>query len=160
LWLPAAGPKGAADELERTVTELGFKRSMVSSLTNGIVADDKRCWPMSGVFDTYPRLKIIIGHLGEGLSSTSGASAAGSAAVTAASRSATSSASTLGHDQWVLRSLALVLGDGDADRLDPVLRRLSLRRQSACGEMDGNSAIICRGRGELLSGKAKPLLKL
>ena len=80
---------------------------------------------MSGVFDTYPRLKIIIGHLGEGLSSTSGASAAGSAAVTAASRSATSSASTLGHDQWVLRSLALVLGDGDGDRLDPVLRRLS-----------------------------------
>jgi len=33
-------------------------------------------------------------------------------------------------------------------------------RQSACGEMDRNSAIICRGRGELLSGKAKPLLKL
>jgi len=54
-------PQGSADEPERTVTELGFKRSMVSSLTNGIVADDKRCWPMSGVFDTYPRLKIIIG---------------------------------------------------------------------------------------------------
>jgi len=59
--LPAADPKGAADELECTATELGFKRSMVNGLTNGIVADDKRCWPMSGVFDTYPRLKIIIG---------------------------------------------------------------------------------------------------
>ena len=80
---------------------------------------------MSGVFDTYPRLKIIIGHLGEGLHSTSGASAAGGAAVTAASCSATSSASRLRHDQWVLRSRALVLGDRDGDRLDPVLRRLS-----------------------------------
>src|SRR5215469_2993524 len=104
---------------------------MVNGLTNGIVADDNRFWPMSGVFDTYPCLKIIIGHLGEGRPATSGASAAGSAAVTAASRSATSSASTLRHDQWVLRSRALVLGDGDGDRLDPVLRRLSLRRQSA-----------------------------
>jgi predicted TIM-barrel fold metal-dependent hydrolase len=122
--LPTAEPKGAADELERTVTELGFKGAMVNGLTNGIFLDDKRFWPiferaqaldvplymhpaiphpavieayyqdyvekhpgilragwgftvetatqgirlvLSGVFDTYPRLKIIIGHLGEGL---------------------------------------------------------------------------------------------
>ena len=37
---------------------------------------------LSGVFDAYPRLKIIIGHLGEGLPSTSGASATGCAAAT------------------------------------------------------------------------------
>jgi len=40
--LPTADPKGAAGELERTVIELGFKRSMVNALTNGVVADDKR----------------------------------------------------------------------------------------------------------------------
>ena len=36
---------------------------------------------LSGVFDAHPRLKII-GHLGEGLPSTSGASATGCAAAT------------------------------------------------------------------------------
>jgi len=49
---------------------------------------------LSGVFDAYPRLKIIIGHLGEGLPSTSGASATGCAAATAANRSVTPFAST------------------------------------------------------------------
>ena len=122
--LPTADPKAAADELERTVTRLGFKGAMVNGLTNGLFIDDQRFWPiferaqaldvplymhpaiphpavieayykdyaekhpgilragwgftvetatqgirlvLSGVFDTYPRLKIIIGHLGEGL---------------------------------------------------------------------------------------------
>src|SRR6266699_290246 len=112
------------DELERTVTKLGFKGAMVNGLTGGVFHDDERFWPiyeraqaldvpiyihpalphpavievyykdyvqkhpgilraawgftvetatqgirmvLSGVFDAYPRLKIIIGHLGEGL---------------------------------------------------------------------------------------------
>jgi len=122
--LPTPEPKAAADELERTVTKLGFKGAMVHGLTNGLFLDDKRFWPiferaqaldvplymhpavphpavveayykdyaqshpmllragwgftvetatqgirlvLSGVFDAYPRLKIILGHLGEGL---------------------------------------------------------------------------------------------
>jgi predicted TIM-barrel fold metal-dependent hydrolase len=122
--LPTPEPKAAADELERAVTELGFKGAMVHGLTNGVFFDDKRFWPiferaqaldvpiyvhpavphpavveayyrdylkdfpslltaawgftvetatqgirlvLSGVFDAYPRLKIILGHLGESL---------------------------------------------------------------------------------------------
>ncbi|MDH4190922.1 MAG: amidohydrolase family protein [Betaproteobacteria bacterium] len=122
--LPTADPQAAADELERTVTQLGFKGAMVHGLTNGVFFDDKRFWPvferaqaldvplymhpamphpavieayykdyvkdfptiltagwgftvetatqgirlvLSGVFDAYPRLKIILGHLGESL---------------------------------------------------------------------------------------------
>jgi predicted TIM-barrel fold metal-dependent hydrolase len=122
--LPTADPKAAADELERAVTQLGFKGAMVHGPTNGVFFDDKRFWPiferaqaldvplylhpsspvkavadayykdyldrfpqlltaawgytvetatqgirmvLSGAFDKYPRLKIILGHLGESL---------------------------------------------------------------------------------------------
>jgi 2,3-dihydroxybenzoate decarboxylase len=122
--LPTPDPKAAADELDRTVSELGFKGAMVHGLTNGVFFDDKRFWPiferaqsldvplyvhpaaphaavvdayykdyvkefpallnaawgftvetatqgirlvLSGVFDAYPDLKIILGHMGEGL---------------------------------------------------------------------------------------------
>jgi predicted TIM-barrel fold metal-dependent hydrolase len=122
--LPTPDPKAAADELERTVTTLGFKGAMVHGLTNGVFFDDKRFWPiferaqaldvplyihpavphravveayykdyltdfpalltaawgftvetatqgvrlvLSGVFDAYPHVKVILGHMGEGL---------------------------------------------------------------------------------------------
>jgi 2,3-dihydroxybenzoate decarboxylase len=122
--LPTPDPAAAADELERTVTELGFKGAMVNGPTNGIFFDDKQFWPiceraqrldvpiylhpaaphpavvaayyqdyladfpalqgaawgftvetateairliLSGMFDAYPDLKVILGHLGEGL---------------------------------------------------------------------------------------------
>lgn len=122
--LPTADPAAAANELERCVTQLGFKGAMVHGLTNGLFLDDKQFWPiferaqaldvplylhpatpdeavveryykdyvedfpsilaaswgftvetatqgirmvLSGVFDKYPGLKIILGHMGEGL---------------------------------------------------------------------------------------------
>src|SRR5438128_11664828 len=122
--LPTPDPKAAAAELERTISELGFKGAMVHGLTNGVFFDDKRFWPiferaqaldvplyvhpatphpavvaayyqdyltdfpglltagwgftvetatqgirlvLSGVFDAYPEVKIILGHLGESL---------------------------------------------------------------------------------------------
>jgi 2,3-dihydroxybenzoate decarboxylase len=122
--LPTAVPEAAADELERTTKELGFKGAMLHGLANDVFLDDKKFWPiferaaaldvplylhpsiphpavvdayykdyveqypsllraawgftvetatqgvrlvLSGVFDKYPGLKIIIGHLGEGL---------------------------------------------------------------------------------------------
>jgi len=122
--LPTADPKAAANELERTVTKLGFKGAMVNGLTGGVFHDDERFWPiweraaaldapiyihpaipqqavvetyykgyvekhpgllragwgfnvetatqgirfvLSGVFDKHPGLKVILGHMGEGL---------------------------------------------------------------------------------------------
>ena len=122
--LPTAVPDAAADELERTVTRLGFKGAMLHGLANGVFLDDKRFWPifaraeqldvpiylhpslpqadvmrvyyadyvrdfpmvarpawgytvetatlairlvLSGVFERHPKLKIILGHLGETL---------------------------------------------------------------------------------------------
>src|SRR3989454_3697916 len=44
--LPTPAPTAAADELERTVTTLGFKGAMVHGLTNGVFFDDKRFWPI------------------------------------------------------------------------------------------------------------------
>src|SRR5438034_4362123 len=44
--LPTADPQAAADELERTVTKLGFKGAMVNGLTGGLFHDDERFWPI------------------------------------------------------------------------------------------------------------------
>ena len=111
-------PSAAADELERSVRDLGFVGAMVNGQTNGIYLDDPRYAPFwermqalgvplylhpgdsyelpyvlkgcdellkpvwewttetsthflrlifAGVFDRYPRLKIILGHMGETL---------------------------------------------------------------------------------------------
>jgi 2,3-dihydroxybenzoate decarboxylase len=122
--LPTPDPQAAADELTRTVNELGFKGAMVNGPTNGVWFDDKRFWPiceraqaldvpiylhpaaphpdvvkayfqdyladfpalsaaawgfmvetategirliLSGLFEAYPDLKIILGHMGEAL---------------------------------------------------------------------------------------------
>jgi predicted TIM-barrel fold metal-dependent hydrolase len=118
--LPTADPEAAADELERTVTKLGFKGTMIHGHTQGSFLDEKKYWVIferaealgvpiylhptlphpnavkayfegyeelaragwgfaidtschflrivfAGVFDAYPKLKIILGHLGEGL---------------------------------------------------------------------------------------------
>jgi predicted TIM-barrel fold metal-dependent hydrolase len=118
--LPTANPEAAADELERSVTKLGFKGTMIHGHTQGSFLDEKKYWVIferaqaldvpiylhptlphpdaikayfqgyeelaragwgfqvdtschflrivfAGVFDAYPKLKIILGHLGEGL---------------------------------------------------------------------------------------------
>jgi predicted TIM-barrel fold metal-dependent hydrolase len=122
--LPTTDPEAAAEELERSVKELGFKGAMIHGLANGAFLDERRFWPiyeraealdvpiyfhpsvphpavmdayykeyakdfpmviraawgytvetatqairlvLSGVFETHPRLKIILGHLGETL---------------------------------------------------------------------------------------------
>jgi predicted TIM-barrel fold metal-dependent hydrolase len=118
--LPTADPHAAARELERCVTELGFKGAMIHGHTQGAFLDEKKFWVIfeaaeklgvpiylhpamphpdavkayfapyeelqgsawgfaidtschflrivfAGVFDAYPGLKMILGHLGEGL---------------------------------------------------------------------------------------------
>ena len=44
--LPTADPRAAADELERTVTKLGFNGAMINGLTGGVFHDDERFWPI------------------------------------------------------------------------------------------------------------------
>jgi predicted TIM-barrel fold metal-dependent hydrolase len=118
--LPTADPEAAAQELERCVSELGFKGAMIHGHTRGSFLDERKYWTIferaqaldvpiylhptlphpeavkayfegyeelaragwgfavdtschflrivfAGVFDAYPRLRIILGHLGEGL---------------------------------------------------------------------------------------------
>jgi predicted TIM-barrel fold metal-dependent hydrolase len=122
--LPTPDPQAAADELERTVTQLGFKGAMIHGRTRDAFHDDAKFWPiferaealdvpiylhpgpphpavvdayygdfvadfpwltsaawgytidtanqamrmiLSGLFDRFPDLKIVLGHLGEGL---------------------------------------------------------------------------------------------
>jgi 2,3-dihydroxybenzoate decarboxylase len=116
--LPMQNPKASADELERSVRDLGFAGAMVNGHTNGVYLDDpqydafwermqaldvplylhpdnayvkpyamagcdellKAIWEwncetsthflrlvFSGVFDRFPRLKVILGHMGETL---------------------------------------------------------------------------------------------
>ena len=122
--LPTAVPEAAADELERTTKELGFKGAMLHGLANGVFLDDKKFWPiyaraeqldvpiylhpslpnadvrriyyddyvkdfptvarpawgytvetatlairlvLSGIFERHPKLKNMLGHLGETL---------------------------------------------------------------------------------------------
>lgn len=115
--LPTQSPNDAADELERTVSHLGFKGALINGHTHGRYLDDdsfspiferaqsldvpiyihptdppqpiidtyyKNCpalmqswgWQVetgthllrlisTGIFDRYPRLKVIVGHMGE-----------------------------------------------------------------------------------------------
>ena len=44
--LPTVDPKAAADELERAVTQLGFKRTMVFGQVNGEYFDEQKFWPI------------------------------------------------------------------------------------------------------------------
>jgi 2,3-dihydroxybenzoate decarboxylase len=122
--LPTTDPQAAADELERTVTQLGFKGAMIHGRSQEQFHDGQKFWPiferaqyldvpiyihpgpphpavakayfadyvedypplssaawgftidtanqvvrmiLSGMFEAYPNLKIIVGHLGEGI---------------------------------------------------------------------------------------------
>jgi predicted TIM-barrel fold metal-dependent hydrolase len=122
--LPTRDPRAAADELERTVTQLGFKGAMIHGRTQEVFHDARAFWPiyeravqldvpiyihpgpphpamveayyadyladfpslssaawgytidtanqvvrmiLSGLFEAYPDLKIVIGHMGESL---------------------------------------------------------------------------------------------
>src|SRR5467141_1599515 len=122
--LPTSDPKAAADELQRTVSRLGFKGAMIHGRTQDVFHDVQTFWPiyeraqqldvpiyihpgpphpgmiqayyadyladfpglnsaawgytidtanqvvrmiLSGLFEAYPNLKILIGHMGESI---------------------------------------------------------------------------------------------
>jgi uncharacterized protein len=55
--LPTAAPAEAADELERTVSELGFKGALINGHVQGEFLDDRRFWP---IFERAERLGVPI----------------------------------------------------------------------------------------------------
>jgi 2,3-dihydroxybenzoate decarboxylase len=55
--LPTSDVKGAADELERAVTRLGFKGAMIHGTANGEYLDDKKFWP---IFERAESLDVPI----------------------------------------------------------------------------------------------------
>ncbi len=55
--LPTAAPEAAADELERTVTELGFKGALINGHVRGRFLDDREFWP---IFERAVRLSVPI----------------------------------------------------------------------------------------------------
>src|SRR5450755_2316337 len=68
--LPTSDPEAAAAELERAVQKLGFKGVMISGRTNGCgwhleTGIHALHMILSGTFDRYPSLQLILGHWGE-----------------------------------------------------------------------------------------------
>jgi uncharacterized protein len=55
--LPSAAPEAAADELERTVAELGFKGALINGHVRGRFLDDREFWP---IFERAARLDVPI----------------------------------------------------------------------------------------------------
>ena len=55
--LPTAAPAQAADELERAVTELGFKGALINGHVRGEFLDDRKFWP---IFERAERLQVPI----------------------------------------------------------------------------------------------------
>jgi 2,3-dihydroxybenzoate decarboxylase len=55
--LPTADPKAAADELERTVTKLGFKGAMIHGTSNGEFIDAQKYWP---IYERAEKLDVPI----------------------------------------------------------------------------------------------------
>ncbi len=55
--LPTAAPAEAADELERTVSEHGFKGALINGHVRGRFLDDRFFWP---IFDRAERLSVPI----------------------------------------------------------------------------------------------------
>ena len=55
--LPTPDPAAAADELDRCVSELGFKGAMIHGLTNGAFIDEERFWP---IFERAQALDVPI----------------------------------------------------------------------------------------------------
>src|SRR5690349_19724803 len=55
--LPTPDPNAAANELERAVTQLGFKGALINGTTNGVFFDDRRFWP---IFERAQALDVPI----------------------------------------------------------------------------------------------------
>ena len=220
--LPSNDPKAAADELERTVTKLGFKGAMMHGLSGGVFLDDKRFWPiyeraeqldvpiyfhpglpdarvmeayyndyakdfpmvvraawgytvetattairlvLSGVFDKHPKLKVILGHLGETLPFLvwrvdHAHRAAGRGQDDQLPRRVLPQLLDH-HERQLLQPGADVLRAGDGRRPHPVCDRLAVRGQPA-GRANGWRRVpLCdEDKAEDLERQRKRLLRM
>ena len=188
--LPTLDAAAAANELERTVKELGFKGALINGHTRGRFLDDQAFWPiferaealdvpiylhptppppqvreayysglpgmvgnvlalagwgwhcetglhalrlvLGGVFDRFPRLQVIIGHMGENIpfSLARGGSGPNAVCQPAAGHRRLLPGELLYHDQRLLHvPTATVRNDGSRRGSDHLLRRLPLQRQ-------------------------------
>ena len=213
--LPTADPRAAADELERTVTKLGFKGAMINGLTGGVFHDDERFWPiyeraaaldvpiyihpalpqaavvetyykgyvekhpgllragwgftvetatqgirfvLSGVFDAHPGLKIILGHMGEGLPFYLWRISYGlRQSMSEQDLPRDLLRAFLDYDErLLLRPGAAVLHDGDGHRPHPVLGRLPVHGKRARRRVDKDPAAQRRGPAEAAERQRPP----
>ena len=187
--LPTLDATAAANELERTVKELGFKGALINGHTRGRFLDDQAFWPiferaealdvpiylhptppppqvreayysglpgmvgnvlalagwgwhcetglhalrlvLGGVFDRFPRLQVIIGHMGENIPfSCRGGSSPHAVRQPAAAHRRLLPRELLHHDQRLLHvPTAVVRNHGPRCGSDHLLGRLSLQRQ-------------------------------
>ena len=195
-------PDAAADELERTTKELGFKGAMLHGLANGKFLDDKRFWPiyaraekldvpiylhpalpqpdvpriyyddyvkdfpmvarpawgytvetatlairlvLSGVFEKHPKLKIILGHLGETLPFLVWRI---DQALKRPGQKSLSFRDIFCNNFYITTSgnfsnpALLVLRHGDGRRTHPVRGRLAVRDEPAGDGMDAHRAAV------------------
>ena len=106
---------------------------------------------LSGLFEKYPKLKIILGHLGETLPFLVWRidMALARPGQKAHELPRHFLQQFLHHDQrQFLRSGAAVLRPGNGRRPHPLRRRLALRAEPAGDAMDGNRAALRRGQGQ------------
>ena len=107
---------------------------------------------LSGVFEKHPKLKVVLGHLGETLPFLvwrvdHAIARPGAAQVDQLPRHLLQQ--LLDHDErQLLQSGADVLRAGDGRRPHPVRGRLAVRGQSAGRRMDEDRAAVRRGQGE------------
>ncbi len=118
---------------------------------------------LSGVFERHPKLKIILGHLGETLPFLvwridQALARPGQKSIELPRHFLRQ---FLHHDQrQFLQSGAVVLRHGDGRRPYPVRRGLAVRDEPAGDAMDGRRAAVRRGQGQDPSGNAKRLLRM
>ena len=106
---------------------------------------------LSGVFEKHPKLKIVLGHLGETLPFLvwrvdHTLARPGQKSVSVPRR--VLQQFLCHHLRQLLQSGAAVLRHGNGHRPHPVCGGLALRDEPAGGEMDGDSAALRRGQGE------------
>ena len=106
---------------------------------------------LSGVFDAYPGLKIILGHMGEGLPFYLWRISYGLRGEHERENLPRHLLRAfLDHDErLLLRPGAGVLHDGDGHRPHPLFGRLPVHGQPARREMDRDPAALRRGPGEI-----------
>ena len=106
---------------------------------------------LSGVFDAYPRLKIILGHLGETLPFLVwriDQALARPGAKTFSFRDAFCGHFYITTSGNFSNPALLCCVHGDRRRPYPVRGRLAVRRQQAGGAVDGNRPVVRRGQGQ------------